>query len=173
MPIFEYQCCGCRHQFEVLVRGSESAVCPQCDFDELEKLLSAPAAHTTRKFASLPVTSSCPPSDAPPCGPGAEIGKRYSYILHTHCGIRSVHFDGRWWVADPILRFNGGHPPPGWDNPKARGKIELIAQDRARFTKRAGLVTDFLARFTGTVGLVAEFRPLPEGEERPPGGLCA
>ena len=111
--------------------------------------------------------------DAPPCGPGVEIGKRYSYILHTHCGIRSVHFDGRWWVADPILRFNGAHPPPGWDNPQARGKIELIAQDRARFTNRAGLVTDFVARFTGTVGLVAEFRPLPEGEERPPGGLCA
>ena len=111
--------------------------------------------------------------DAPPCGPGAEIGKRYPYILHTHCGISSVHFDGRWWVADPMLIFVGGHPPPGWDNPKARGKIELIAQDRARFTNKSGLVTDFVARFTGTVGLVAEFRPLPEGEERPPGGLCA
>ena len=44
MPIFEYSCRACRHEFEVLVRpGSGTPTCPKCQSQELEKLLSAPA----------------------------------------------------------------------------------------------------------------------------------
>ncbi len=68
MPIYEYRCRNCDHEFEELVRSDQKVVCPACGADQqrLEKLISIPAAHTTR----LPITNACPPADAPPCGPG-------------------------------------------------------------------------------------------------------
>jgi len=69
MPIFEYRCAECGHQFEMLVRGETHTACPECGATQTEKLFSVPAAHVPGT-GSLPVTSSCPPSDAPPCGPG-------------------------------------------------------------------------------------------------------
>ena len=112
--------------------------------------------------------------DVPLCGPGAQRGKAYSYAVHTYWGIANIGFDGRRWVADPFLVFTGGHPLPGWDNPRARGKIELISRDRARFTTSDGQVGDFLTLLTGKAGLVAEFRPLFEDEVFPLGGrICA
>jgi putative FmdB family regulatory protein len=41
MPIYEYQCRACQQQFEALVRGSESPVCPACQSGDLERLLSS------------------------------------------------------------------------------------------------------------------------------------
>ena len=46
MPIFEYQCRGCGHQFEALVRKSDTPACPSCSSADLEKLLSLPALKT-------------------------------------------------------------------------------------------------------------------------------
>ena len=46
MPIFDFICKGCQHQFEALVRGSTAAVCPECGSAELEKQLSLPAIKT-------------------------------------------------------------------------------------------------------------------------------
>lgn len=46
MPIFEYSCRGCGHQFERLVRGAEVPSCPQCQSQDLERLLSLPAVHS-------------------------------------------------------------------------------------------------------------------------------
>jgi putative FmdB family regulatory protein len=43
MPIFEYRCQACRHQFETLVRSGDTPACPKCAGAELEKLLSLPA----------------------------------------------------------------------------------------------------------------------------------
>ena len=43
MPIFEYRCQGCRHEFETLVRTGDTPACPKCAGVELEKLLSLPA----------------------------------------------------------------------------------------------------------------------------------
>jgi putative FmdB family regulatory protein len=42
MPIFEYECKGCGHQFEALVRKSDVPACPSCQGTELERLLSLP-----------------------------------------------------------------------------------------------------------------------------------
>jgi hypothetical protein len=90
----------------------------------------------------------------PPCGTGVEIGQPYPYTLYTHCGIRSAYFDGRRWIAEPILSKDNVNPPAGWGNPFDRGSMELVAED--------------LARFTSTSGLAAEFRPLlPEGSDYP------
>jgi putative FmdB family regulatory protein len=64
MPLYEYACRDCDSQFEFLVRGDESPHCPQCDSTRLEKLLSVPAAHST-KSAELPL---CAPHMAGGCG---------------------------------------------------------------------------------------------------------
>ncbi|MFY9909239.1 MAG: zinc ribbon domain-containing protein [Candidatus Sulfotelmatobacter sp.] len=40
MPIFEYICEECQHQFEALVFGHEKAICPKCDSKKLSRQLS-------------------------------------------------------------------------------------------------------------------------------------
>lgn len=53
MPIFEYRCEACGHEFETLVlKGSEPA-CPQCQSQSLERQLSIPAvkSETTHALA--------------------------------------------------------------------------------------------------------------------------
>jgi putative FmdB family regulatory protein len=47
MPLFEYACKECAHEFEALVRGSEMPECPSCHSHELQRRLSVFAAHTT------------------------------------------------------------------------------------------------------------------------------
>ena len=53
MPIFEYSCRKCHNQFEKLVRNGKEPVCPECQSDDLEKLLSLPAvkSETTQDLA--------------------------------------------------------------------------------------------------------------------------
>ncbi len=41
MPIYEYQCKGCGHQFEALVFGKECPACPDCNSNKVCKLMSA------------------------------------------------------------------------------------------------------------------------------------
>ena len=43
MPIYDFSCKSCGHEFEALVRGSKQPACPECKSEELEKLLSLPA----------------------------------------------------------------------------------------------------------------------------------
>ena len=41
MPIFEYTCRGCDHQFETIVRSPrEKIACPKCASRKVDKLLS-------------------------------------------------------------------------------------------------------------------------------------
>ena len=40
MPLYEYQCRSCDHQFELLVRESTKLECPKCTGTELDKQLS-------------------------------------------------------------------------------------------------------------------------------------
>ncbi len=40
MPIFEYLCKACDHQFEALVYGSDKAECPRCHSTKLDPRLS-------------------------------------------------------------------------------------------------------------------------------------
>ncbi|MGH9530221.1 MAG: FmdB family zinc ribbon protein [Terriglobales bacterium] len=40
MPIFEYVCKGCNHEFEALVYGSQKAECPKCHSKKLAPQLS-------------------------------------------------------------------------------------------------------------------------------------
>jgi putative FmdB family regulatory protein len=40
MPIYEYQCRQCSHEFELLVLKNTVATCPACESSDLEQLLS-------------------------------------------------------------------------------------------------------------------------------------
>jgi len=76
MPIYEYTCPGCEHDFELLVRGQEKPECPDCGSSKLEKRLSVPAAHTAGS-SSLPIGT--PPLHGggcglPQCGQGGCMG---------------------------------------------------------------------------------------------------
>jgi len=53
MPLYEYRCRTCGHQFEEIVRSGETPDCPSCHGDDLERLFSLPAVSTekTRKRA--------------------------------------------------------------------------------------------------------------------------
>jgi putative FmdB family regulatory protein len=44
MPIFDYACRACGHEFEALTRGSSSKppTCPACQSEDAERLLSMP-----------------------------------------------------------------------------------------------------------------------------------
>ncbi len=45
MPIYEYQCQACRHEFERLQKVSDKplSICPECHKPELKKMVSAVA----------------------------------------------------------------------------------------------------------------------------------
>ena len=45
MPIYEYKCSKCEHQFEVIQRFSDNPVesCPECNEKSVKKLVSAPS----------------------------------------------------------------------------------------------------------------------------------
>jgi putative FmdB family regulatory protein len=43
MPLYEYQCRACDHQFELLVRESTKLECPKCAATELSKQWSVAA----------------------------------------------------------------------------------------------------------------------------------
>ena len=91
--------------------------------------------------ASTPTTTPAPmPTAAPPAEAGpAEIGVRYTHNLYTHCGVRYADFDGRRWLADPVLSSNEGlSPPEGWGNPSDPGTMELVSKDRALFLSHSG-----------------------------------
>jgi putative FmdB family regulatory protein len=73
MPLFEYACAVCAHEFEALVRGSETPECPSCHATSLQRRQSTFAAHTngpspfTRAAAPAGPCGSC----GDPRGPGA------------------------------------------------------------------------------------------------------
>jgi putative FmdB family regulatory protein len=66
MPIFEYICQECHHQFEALVYGKEKAECPKCHATRLEPQLSV--------FAVSAKGSSAQASPANPCSSCCDAG---------------------------------------------------------------------------------------------------
>ena len=41
MPLYEYRCSGCGHQFELLIlKASQPIACPSCASESVERLLS-------------------------------------------------------------------------------------------------------------------------------------
>ena len=71
--------------------------------------------------------------EKPPYAEGVEVGKKYDYVLHTHCGIIQAQIDGTRWEADPPLVRDVAAPPPGWGNPWTGGTLRLLSKDKAEF----------------------------------------
>jgi len=72
MPIFEYVCKECQHEFEALVFGKQKAECPKCQSKKLEPQLSvfavaAKSGPTSRRSLPAGPCGSC----GDPRGPGA------------------------------------------------------------------------------------------------------
>jgi putative FmdB family regulatory protein len=51
VPIFEYRCEGCGHEFELLVLKHTTPACPSCASASLERLVSIPAVKSESTHA--------------------------------------------------------------------------------------------------------------------------
>ncbi len=71
MPLYEYACKSCEHEFEVLVRGSEQPACPACAGHDLQRKLSAFAAQTKGASAAPMAAPGACGRCGDPRGPGA------------------------------------------------------------------------------------------------------
>jgi putative FmdB family regulatory protein len=69
MPIFEYVCQQCNHQFEAIVLGAQKAACPKCESKRLRQQLSSFAVGGEKSVegAGPSACGSC----GDPRGPGA------------------------------------------------------------------------------------------------------
>ena len=70
MPIFEYVCKDCDHQFEVLVYGKQKAECPKCHSNKLAPQLSVFAV-SAKSSASTPSSAGACGACGDPRGPGS------------------------------------------------------------------------------------------------------
>ncbi|MFO0913600.1 MAG: zinc ribbon domain-containing protein [Pirellulales bacterium] len=73
MPLYEYVCQKCQHEFEYLVRSADDQpVCPRCESQRLQRLLSVPAAHS----GSSPSMTGPDPGTCgrPQCARGCQFG---------------------------------------------------------------------------------------------------
>ena len=51
MPIYEYRCSSCGHDFEQLVQKNSTPACPQCKSTELNRQISIPAVKSDSTHA--------------------------------------------------------------------------------------------------------------------------
>jgi len=70
MPIFEYVCEQCHHEFEALVFGKDKAECPKCQSKKLQPQLSVFAVSAKSGAIAAPSAGPCG-SCGDPRGPGA------------------------------------------------------------------------------------------------------
>ncbi len=79
MPLYEYSCKACAHQFELLVRTGETPECPACRARVPDRRFSVFAAHSANPQSAGASTGAAPRPAAPgscgscgdPRGPGA------------------------------------------------------------------------------------------------------
>lgn len=71
MPLFEYECQSCHHQFELLVRESTTFECPACQGRELTRQLSVFAVSAGSRSTPAPRAMGPCGSCGHPDGPGS------------------------------------------------------------------------------------------------------
>jgi putative FmdB family regulatory protein len=75
MPIFEYICQQCQHEFETLIFGRDKAKCPKCQSQKLSPQLSVFAMSTKEMSAKSSMRTSASTGACGSCGdprgPGA------------------------------------------------------------------------------------------------------
>jgi putative FmdB family regulatory protein len=71
VPLYEYVCGACAHQFEELVRGVVPPVCPRCQATTVERILSVVSVgRASDRAATRPAPGPCGRC-GDPRGPGA------------------------------------------------------------------------------------------------------
>jgi len=68
MPIFEYICQECQHEFEALVFGRDKAHCPKCDSKKLAPQLSVFAVSAKGASATGSASTAAPRRACGSCG---------------------------------------------------------------------------------------------------------
>ncbi len=68
MPLFEYICRECQHQFEALVFGKQKAECPKCESVKLEPQLSVFAVSAKSAGQAQPSFSGSASGGCGSCG---------------------------------------------------------------------------------------------------------
>jgi putative FmdB family regulatory protein len=71
MPIYEYACKECQHEFEALVYGSRKAECPKCASKKLAPKFSVFAVSAPGTSAKVPRAAGGCGTCGDPRGPGA------------------------------------------------------------------------------------------------------
>jgi len=71
MPIFEYVCQECQHQFETLIFGRDKARCPTCQSKKLSPQLSVFAVSAKASTGTTAAPTGGCGSCGDPRGPGA------------------------------------------------------------------------------------------------------
>ena len=71
MPIFEYICKQCDHEFEALVYGKEKAQCPKCHSRQLAPQLSVFAVSAKGASSKTALPAGACGSCGDPRGPGS------------------------------------------------------------------------------------------------------
>jgi len=60
MPMYEFQCPGCNHEFEELVKNAKEKVeCPECGHEKVERLVSRVAFSVGGKFTASAGSTDC------------------------------------------------------------------------------------------------------------------
>jgi len=89
MPIFDYQCKQCGHQFDALQKLGEPALkkCPECGKNALAKLVSTPAFQVKGKYKEVTRKRTGHALDSGPAHShdhGHSHGHSHSHGGHTH-----------------------------------------------------------------------------------------
>jgi putative FmdB family regulatory protein len=72
MPLFEYECRACGHQFEQLARAGIAPSCPSCHAEDLQKRLSVFAVSSSARTTDTPFAGVGPCGTCgDPRGPGS------------------------------------------------------------------------------------------------------
>ena len=53
MPLFDFRCRSCHHEFESLVRSQDTPECPTCHGHDLEKLMSSFAVSSPERRSAV------------------------------------------------------------------------------------------------------------------------
>ena len=60
MPIYEYKCTKCNKEFEYLVFGGDSSIyCPECNDQNVQRLMSACSFKSSGDYSSPSASSGC------------------------------------------------------------------------------------------------------------------
>ena len=79
MPIFEYSCKKCGHQFEALLKSASDAApeCPECHASGAKRLLSRFAPASKTEFGSCKLSKDCMAAAQGGCGCGCGCGHHH------------------------------------------------------------------------------------------------